>query len=252
MAMQTLAAWTAEQRAGRVGTITVQWVRAPGDRYRGDQLLMDMIGRHAGWDLRHATLPVDAGPESQRHRHAEAAAMAETDPYILADDDCVPYLSRRFRIEGEPAESWTAYAARLLAEHPDLAMIAPLPAPGMLDPGTLRAWLARTLGEAEADRLIARLAIPDGDGHLWPVTMVGGIRVVRFGAVPADVRYLPPVEPARGGGYDVTLGQWLAGRAGPDGPPRAAYLTRLGCVHLGFEASVIWDGATVADPGLEE
>ena len=240
MAIQTLVAWGAEQAAGRVGDVVIQWVRAPTSPFPGLRHLQDLLTADAiPGDFHHVTLDADAGPESQRHRHANAAWLARTDPYCVVDDDAIPFLSRRLRDDGKVEAPWPAYAAGLLAANPDLVMLAPLPTPGYNDPGTLRAWLAHQLGPAEAEGLIGRLAIPDQDAHLWRVLTVGGIRVVRRGAIPDDVKDLPPVQPERGGGYDIPLGQWLRGSADVD---RCAYLARLGCLHLGYDRSVVWGG----------
>lgn len=240
-AIQTLAAWEIERAAGRVGSVTIQWVRAPKDRYQGARYLQDALtsGMVPG-EFSHVTLDVDAGPESQRHRHATAAQLARTDAYVLADDDAIPFLSRRLTDDGKPEAPWPAYAADILRRDSNLAMVAPLPTPGFNDPGTLRAWFERVLGNGEAEALIARLMIPDQDAHLWPVTTVGGIRIVRRGAIPDDVADLPPIEPERGGGYDLTLGQWLHDHAPTLDAVRCAYMPRLGCLHLGYDRSIVW------------
>jgi len=171
---------------------------------------------------------------SQRQRHAWAAMEAKSDPYLLVDDDCV--LTSGYTVEdiGKGIESyWLDYVERLMTERPTLAMVAPIPSPGGLDPSVGRAFLEQMGATREQGRALAdAMQIPTSDKHIWHVRSVGGIRVVRLGVIPTDVEALPPLNPNFAGGYDTTLGSYLDHKGYECG-----YVTRWQLVHLGYGRS---------------
>lgn len=247
-ALSTLASWVAAKRAGWIGAGRLCVDDLGG---MGAVVLRDVAGRVGLANIvdewtEHAD--ADAGAW-QRERHANAAARADTDWYIAADDDCVAHRTLLVRGDREPEVPWTWEACAALDGTPDLAMVAPTPMPDTVSTLTLAGFLERVTGEPDAARLAALLRLPHEREKVWRVTTVGGIRIVRGGTIPEDVDALPPLDPARGGGYDVTLGQWLRDKV-PAGGERCGYLTRVGLTHLGYDASVAYPDGPGPDPWL--
>jgi hypothetical protein len=243
-AVAALAFWADEARAGRVSRLIVHEVEPSIQAW----LAVSVAGAARGFDVAGVELLRHPRPRagSQRLRHAWAAAEARTDPYVVCDDDIVLSPGYTVSDEGRPAPpGWTEYAAGLLAENPKLAMLSPIPSPGGLDPSVARAFLERIGASQEQGRALAdALRIPTADDHLWRVSGVGGIRVVRRGAIPAEPAALPPTEEIYGGGYDVTLGRWLEDARGLG----CAYMVRMQAIHLGYARSSVATVPAFADP----
>ncbi|MDP2705077.1 MAG: hypothetical protein Q8O71_01610 [bacterium] len=209
-AISTLDWWCQEAEAGHVARVMIHDLGPPAGPFWQAAHVLGLGERlHAVGAVVHA----QAREGSQRARHAWAAAWAETDPYVLTDDDLVLVPGYTVTDAGRPnPRDWTDYAAAQLLADPRLAMVVPIPTPGGLP------------------EVAAREAAPDG--HRWSVSSVGGLRVVRRGAIPSDVDALPPMDARYVGGYDSTLCGWLEkhGRA-------VAVLVRLQAIHLGYARS---------------
>lgn len=227
-----LAAWAI---AGWVPYVRAGTVRLHVQDFGADPALWEALrvfGVSACW----ASKREYPRANSQRSRHLLAAEAAETDPYALVDDDI--RVGRRLHVTdvGIPTLDWWDYVPQVFADHPTLAMVAPIPSPGGLDPHVCESFLGRVSGtvEPEAIAQVRRvMQIPTTDPHLWYVSSIGGVRFVRRGAI-TDA--MPSLDPVYSGGFDITLCDWLRQR-GQD----VAYLHRWGATHAGYQQSEIWE-----------
>lgn len=206
-AVQAISWWIGEREAGRVRGITVHDLGAHSSlrktlrHLHGDDM--------PNWKLEYVKHPSDF----QRLRHARAAELAKTQLYIVADDDLRP-ADRAFLTH----EPWNEYVARTMAmsAHAKVAMAAAFAIPTNAYP---EGWAN------------------DNRWHLWQdeqVSAVGGVRVVRRGAVPGNPTELPP-KSRPGNGYDQELCEWLRGKQRTVG-----YFLRWPALHLGEWTTTVW------------
>ncbi len=131
-------------------------------------------------------------PDSQMFRHVHAATSTTTDPYIVADDDILPMDTTDF---GQP---WHEYILSLMANWPRYGLLGAtiLPMAGL--------W-------------------PQVGREVLPAAAVGGLRIVRRGAVlPWKLPPLPEGQKT----YDVELCDHVEGMCG--------VTTRWQALHLGW------------------
>lgn len=231
LAQTTLGWWIQEARRGRVqahvfdiGAASRLW-----DRLRED------------WGT---PLPLVVEPmpreDSNRRRHAWAAARARTEVYVVADDDLLPARRTCLRTAENRPTLWCDYVRDAMARHPAWGLVSALVVPGGVDPYATAAALRRDgvgISAAEADVIERALALPvAADGERWPVGNCGGVRVMRRGVVVDDPP-LPPVDPECGGGYDGTLCGYVRDRG-----YQVGRLVRWRATHAGEEESHIWRG----------
>lgn len=165
--------------------------------------------------------------DSQRARRAYAAAHAESDPYLLVDDDVLPGrfiqggLPPGVDLDGRPWEKCpfartdaiAEYLRTVFATHPKLAAAAP--------------WIIpdRGVGPRGVDGEKIR------DRDLYRDDAIGWIRVVRRGVLPARVSEM---WPAVGAAYDGIEARYLRSRAWDLGT-----LWRWRAHHLGYRSTTV-------------
>ncbi len=179
-----------------------QMRRQPVLRQRMRDLCYTRWRREKGARIHTLSLENDAPghPSSQKVRRMLAENRAESNPYVVADDDCYP-----------PNEPFLEEALMVLDLHPAYTILSMLPANANIEP-----WRPK-------------------DHHLDPNTIgvmehvdVGGIRLCR----PMPFKEWP--EQARSG-YDRE--QCEAIRAAGK---RVGYFTQIEMLHLGEGASSVW------------
>ena len=206
---------------GRIRRLVVYDVESHNGLYES----LNVIGRADG--IRFDDLyRIEPKPRkgSQRARHGWAAADAETDLYVVTDDDILPIDHVHRPMDGMEPQSWLEYARATFERLPELGMASALTVPGGTDP----------------------MSVPPEyqpkDPDLFDVGSIGGLRIVRRGAVDPD--RLPPLDPDHRGGYDTTLTQHLR-----SGGAMTGYLYRWCALHCGFFHSELWTDGAMRIPG---
>lgn len=166
------------------------------------------------------------GGVSQLYRRTVAENNAETDIYVLADDDCLPQ-----------AEPFLDEGVRILEEHSDFAILSMMPTNCKINPWKPDVLLVKGVPMTNIgpggfvqveDYSDVRPLIPYEDADVMEHVSVGGIRFCRKGC-------LEEWPPFVGPGYDRE--QCDALRAAGF---RVGYFKNLTMLHLGEGYSQTW------------